>query len=46
MKKKDMEVCDKCYECYWYWQNNDTGDECNGQEEACQEFVQIFQSKV
>ena len=39
MEKKDKEVCDKCYECYWYWENNDTEDECNGQKEACYEFI-------
>lgn len=34
-------VCNECYECYWYWQNNDTENECNGQEVACCEFIKI-----
>jgi hypothetical protein len=31
-------ICDECYECHYYWQNNDTEHECQGQEEPCEEF--------
>lgn len=35
------EICDECYECLWYWQNNDTENKCNGQERPCHEFVKV-----
>lgn len=31
-------ICDECYECHYYWQNNDTENECQGQQEPCEEF--------
>ena len=37
----DTQICDKCFECYFYWQNNDSGSECHGQKEPCHEFVEI-----
>ena len=29
-----------CRDCYWYWLNNDTEYECDGQEEICEEFTE------
>lgn len=29
------EVCGECYKCYWYWLNNDTGNECFGYKMTC-----------
>ena len=30
-----------CEDCKWYWQNNDTGVECNGDSTPCDEFIDI-----
>lgn len=30
-----------CINCYWYWENNDIESECQGQENPCEEFIQI-----
>ena len=32
------EVCGECYKCYWYWLNNDTGNNCFGYQMPCIEF--------
>ena len=31
-----------CTECYWYWQNNDTENQCNGSYmwQPCDEFIE------
>lgn len=34
----DKEICDECYKCYWFWSNNDTGDECFGYCMPCIDF--------
>lgn len=31
-------ICDECYECHYYWKNNDTWLACQGQEKPCEEF--------
>ena len=32
---------DKCCEnCYYYWENNDTENECKGSEEPCHEWIE------
>lgn len=36
---KEKYICDECYDCYWFWQNNDTECECQGNKEPCHEFV-------
>lgn len=41
-----MEVCDKCYQCHWYWENNDTENECNGTEKNCDEFIEIEEEYI
>ena len=28
-----------CTKCFWYWQNNDTENECEGLEKPCHEFI-------
>lgn len=35
----DKNICDECYDCRWYWQNNDTEMECQGEEKICCEFI-------
>ena len=32
MMNKQRDICDECDNCYYYWENNDTGNECNGCE--------------
>lgn len=43
-KIREMECCEKCTTCYWYWQNNDTGNECNGDVEPCHEYKESEES--
>ena len=31
----------ECFACHWYWQNNDTENQCEGQKEVCHEFIEI-----
>ena len=31
-------ICDECYECHYYWQNNDTEIQCDGNSKCCCEF--------
>ena len=31
--------CEKCTTCYYYWQNNDTENECLGKDEPCHEYI-------
>ena len=28
-----------CTKCFWYWKNNDTENECKGEEKPCHEFI-------
>ena len=35
------EICVECYDCYYYWQNNDDISLCVGNEFICHEFVDI-----
>jgi hypothetical protein len=28
-----------CEDCKYYWSNNDTEEECDGQENICEEFI-------
>lgn len=35
------EICNECFECKYYWQNNDTGCECQGQGNPCHEFIKV-----
>ena len=30
--------CKECTTCYWYWQNNDTENECKGNRNPCNEY--------
>ena len=39
MRNVQKDICETCTKCWWYWQNIDTAHECNGQENACREFV-------
>ena len=39
MANKQRDICDECYNCYYYWENNDTENECNGSEEPCHEWI-------
>ena len=39
MRKKEYDVCDECFKCHWYYLNNDTENECMGQEEKCEEWI-------
>lgn len=32
-------VCEECCNCHWYCMNNDTENECVGQEEKCEEYT-------
>ena len=36
---KQRDICDECDNCYYYWENNDTGNECNGSEAPCHEWI-------
>ena len=40
MKRIELDIDDKCFECKSYYENNDTGCECQGQEKVCHEFIQ------
>lgn len=42
MNKLQPTINDKCFICECYWQNNDTGEECEGAEQICHEFRNIF----
>ena len=42
MNKQEQVINDKCFACECYWQNNDTGNECQGAEEPCHEFRNLF----
>lgn len=35
MNEEITKVCEECYNCFYYIQNNDTGEECVGQKESC-----------
>ena len=36
----DKEVCEECWDCKYYWRNDDMIDECVGQEDApCHEYI-------
>lgn len=40
--KYDRIPCEGCANCHWYWQNNDTENECVGQEDKpCHEYMPI-----
>lgn len=39
MANKQCDICDECYNCYYYWENNDTENECNGSEAPCHEWI-------
>ena len=36
----NQECCEKCTTCYYYWQNNDTENECLGEDEPCHEYIE------
>ena len=38
---KDEQICDECYDCYYYWQNNDDIYNCQGSKEKCHEFNKL-----
>lgn len=29
-------ICNECYECHYYWQNNDTKIQCDGSKCCCE----------
>ena len=35
-----MDICEKCTTCKWYWQNNDTENECEGSDVPCHEYIE------
>ena len=38
----DKEVCDECENCKHYWRNNDTDEECTGQDSGpCFEYSEM-----
>lgn len=39
MVNKQRDICDECDNCYYYWENNDTENECNGSEAPCEEWI-------
>lgn len=40
MLKHEIFACEECLSCHWYWENNDTGNECLGQEDKpCHEYI-------
>ena len=41
-----MENKHTCEECMWYWKNNDTVNECEGQDEPCHEFIQMIPKQI
>ena len=32
-------ICEECENCYYYWENNDTENECEGSEKPCHEWI-------
>lgn len=38
-------IADECFMCENYWQNNDTGWECDGSDCACIEFYSIWEDR-
>ena len=40
-EKALAEMTKDCTDCRNYWQNTDTGNECNGQEKPCHEFAKM-----
>lgn len=32
-------ICGECENCYYYWENNDTENECSGSEKPCREWT-------
>ena len=37
-KKNDATVCAECEECWYYYMNSDTENECTGDTMPCMEF--------
>ena len=35
------EICDECYECKYFWQNDDGEYECQGHVVPCVEFLEM-----
>lgn len=35
------EVCKECEGCAYYWENTDTENECNGDVEICDDYIEF-----
>ena len=45
MCRMAKEICNECYDCKFYWQNTDDGNECNGDTKPCHEYIDLKESE-
>ena len=36
----NMNICEECTTCKWFWLNNDTENECEGSTNPCHEYIE------
>lgn len=41
----NQECCEECTSCYYYWQNNDTENECLGEDETFHGYIKSKYTK-
>lgn len=39
------EICDECFDCKFYIQNNDMDWDCVGQDKPCCEFIDLKENE-
>ena len=33
--------CEQCKNCAYYWENTDTENQCDGEKEICQDYIEF-----
>ena len=35
------DICEECYDCHWFVDNNDTECTCVGSDSPCEEYINV-----